>query len=153
MWSYAFFIQFCSFLRSCVCGKGQKAEGPTRKLAGEPVQSYGRDYEVLIGFFVDRCDGFYLYLFLEAKFLRCEGRGVEFRRSEASVSRIRMSWKKGGHRGGHRARKKGVEGSCGVFLKRVGSYEGSMRYVRYGSLCARNGGVIERNGGKQADQT
>ena len=29
------------------------------KLAGEPVQSYGRDYEVLIGFFVDRFDGFY----------------------------------------------------------------------------------------------
>ena len=91
----AFFHPFCSFLRSCVCGK---ADGPTRKLAGEPVQGYGRDYEVLIGFFVDRCDGFYLYLFLEAKFSRCEGRGVEFRRSEASARRIRMSWRDGGHR-------------------------------------------------------
>ena len=44
-----------SFIRSVslfvvVCGKVQKAEGPTRKLAGEPVQGYGRHYEVLIGF-------------------------------------------------------------------------------------------------------
>ena len=71
----AFFIPFCSFLRSCgkVCnvrGKVQNAEGPTRKLAGEPLQGNGRYYEPLIGFFVDRCDGFYLYLFLEAKFTR-----------------------------------------------------------------------------------
>ena len=66
----AFFIPFCSFLRSCGCGKVQKAEGPTRKLAGEPVQGYGRDYEVLIGLCVDRFDGFYLYLFLQAKFSR-----------------------------------------------------------------------------------
>ena len=46
MWSYAFFIPF-------------RSEGPMLKLAGEPVQGYGRDYEVLIGFFVDRFDGFY----------------------------------------------------------------------------------------------
>ena len=44
---------------SCVCVKVQKAEGPTGKLAGEPVQGYGRDYEIFIGFFVDRFDGFY----------------------------------------------------------------------------------------------
>ena len=66
----AFFHPFCSFLRSCVCGKVQKAEGPTRKLAGEPVQGYGRDYKLFIGFFVDRFDGFYPYLFLEEKFTR-----------------------------------------------------------------------------------
>ena len=71
-----------------VCGKGQKDVGPTRKLAGEPAQGYGRDYEVLIGLCVDRFDGFYLYLFLEAKFSRCEGRGAEFWRSEASARRI-----------------------------------------------------------------
>ena len=84
----AFFHPFCSFLRSCVCGKVQNADGPTRKLAGEPVHGYGRDYELLIGFFVDRFDEFYLYLFLQAKFSRCGGRGAEFRRSEASASRI-----------------------------------------------------------------
>ena len=66
----AFFHPFCSFLRSCVCGKVQMAEGPTRKLAGEPVQGYERDYEILIGLCVDWFDGFYLYLFLEAKFPR-----------------------------------------------------------------------------------
>ena len=59
MWSYAFFIPFCSFLRSCVCGKVQNDEGPTLKLAGEQVQGSGRDYEVLIVFVVDRFDGFY----------------------------------------------------------------------------------------------
>ena len=51
-----------SFIRSVpffvvVCGKVQNAEVPTRKLAGEPVQGYGRDYELLIGFFVDWLDG------------------------------------------------------------------------------------------------
>ena len=55
----AFFHPFCSFLRSCVCGKVQMAEGPKLKLAGEPVQGYGRDYEVLIVLFVYRFDGFY----------------------------------------------------------------------------------------------
>ena len=64
----------------------------------EPVQGYERDYEILIGLCVDWFDGFYLYLFLQAKFPRCEGQGVEFRRSEASASGIRMSWKKGGRR-------------------------------------------------------
>ena len=64
-----------SFIRSVPffvvdCGKVQKAEGPTRKLAGEPVEGFWRDYELLIGFFVDWFDGFYLYLFLEAKFSR-----------------------------------------------------------------------------------
>ena len=68
----AFFHPFCSFLRSCVYGKVQKAVGPTRKLAGEPVQGYGRDYEVLIGLCVGRFDGFYPYLFPEAKFSRYE---------------------------------------------------------------------------------
>ena len=82
------FHPFGSFLRSCVCGKVQKAEGPTRKLAGEPLQGYGRDCELLIGFFVDRFDGFYLYLFLQAKFARLGGRGVELWRSEASASRM-----------------------------------------------------------------
>ena len=88
------FHPFCSFLRSCVCGKGQKDVGPTRKLAGEPAQGYGRDYEVLIGFFVDWCDGFYLYLFLEAKFSRCEGRGVVVlpnSRQRPSVRRKKVS--------------------------------------------------------------
>ena len=47
MWGYAFFIPLHS-------------EGPMLKLAGEPVQGYWRDYELLTGFFVDRCDGFYL---------------------------------------------------------------------------------------------
>ena len=46
MRGYAFFIPF-------------RSEGPMLKLAGEPVQGYGRDYEVLIVFFVDRFDGFY----------------------------------------------------------------------------------------------
>ena len=50
------------------------------KMMSDP--RHGRDYELLIGFFVDRFDGFYLYLFLQAKFSRCEGRVVEFRRSE-----------------------------------------------------------------------
>ena len=62
----SFFYTFCSFLRSSVCGKGQKAVGPTRKLAVEPVQGYERDYELLIGLCVDWFDGFYLHLFLEA---------------------------------------------------------------------------------------
>ena len=106
----AFFHPFGSFLRSCVCGKVQKAEGPTRKLDGDPVQGFSRDYELLIGFFVDWFDGFYLYLFLQAKFSRCEGRGVEFRRSEASASRIRMSWRDGGHR---------VAGAAIPFKKKV----------------------------------
>ena len=47
--------------------KVQKAEEPTRKLAGEPVQGYERDYEILIGLCVDWFDGFYLNLFQEAK--------------------------------------------------------------------------------------
>ena len=68
MWS--FFHPFCSFLRSSVCGKGQKAVGPTRMLGGEPVQGYEREYELLIGLCVDLFDWFYLYLFLEAKFPR-----------------------------------------------------------------------------------
>ena len=46
MMGYAFFIPF-------------RSEGPMLKLAGEPVQGYGRDYEVLNVFFVDRFDGFY----------------------------------------------------------------------------------------------
>ena len=46
MWSYAFFIPF-------------RSEGPMQKLARDPVQGYGRDYEVLIGLCVDRFDGFY----------------------------------------------------------------------------------------------
>ena len=50
--------------------KVQKIEGPTRKIAGEPVQGYVRDCELLIGFFVDRFEGFYPYLFLQAKFSR-----------------------------------------------------------------------------------
>ena len=56
----AFFHPFCSFLRGSVCDKGQKPVGPTRKLAVEPVQGYGRDYELLIGLCVDRFDEFYL---------------------------------------------------------------------------------------------
>ena len=84
----AFFHTFGSFLRSCVCGKVQKAEGPTRKLAGEPVQGYERDYEILIELCGDWFDGFYPYLFLEAKFSRCEGRVVEFRRSEANSNEL-----------------------------------------------------------------
>ena len=91
--------------------QGSEAEGPTWKLAGEPAQGYGRDYEVLIGFFVDRCDGFYLYLFLEAKFSRCEGRVVEFRRSEANSNELEERRTSSGRT----AREKGVEGSCGVF--------------------------------------
>ena len=46
MWGYAFFIPF-------------RSEGPMLKLAGEPVQGYGRDYEELIVIVVDRFDGFY----------------------------------------------------------------------------------------------
>ena len=72
--SVHFFVVVARFGK--VRGKVQKIEGPTRKLAGEPVQGYGRDYEVLIGLCVDRFDGFYPYLFPEAKFSRCEGRGV-----------------------------------------------------------------------------
>ena len=86
--SVHFFVVVARFGK--VRGKVQKIEGPTRKLAVEPVQGYGRDYEILIGLCVDWFDGFYLYLFLQAKFPRCEGRGVEFRRSEASASRIQM---------------------------------------------------------------
>ena len=56
MWSYAFFIPF-------------RSEGPMLKLAWEPVQGYGRGYEVLVVFVVDRFDGFY-NLFLRAKFSR-----------------------------------------------------------------------------------
>ena len=55
----AFFHPFGSFLCSCVCDKVQKVEVPIRKLTWEPVQGYGRDCELLIGFFVDRFDGFY----------------------------------------------------------------------------------------------
>ena len=43
-----------------------------------------------------------------------------------------MSWRDGGHRVAGAAipfKQKGVEGSCGVFLKCVVSYEGSVRYV------------------------
>ena len=61
------FISSVSFF-VVVCGKVQKAEGPTRKLAGEPVQGYGRDYELLIGFFVDQFDGFYLTCFYKRNF-------------------------------------------------------------------------------------
>ena len=59
----AFFHPFGSFLRSCVCGKVQKAEGPTRKLAGEPVQGYERDYEILIELVLIGLMGFILTCF------------------------------------------------------------------------------------------
>ena len=125
----AFFHPFCFFLRSSVCGKVQKDEGPTRKLAGEPVQGYERDYEILIELGVDWFDGFYPYLFLEAKFSRCEGRVVEFRKDEANSNELEERRTSSGRT----AREKGFEGSCGAFLERVGSYEGSMSYGGYGS--------------------
>ena len=128
MWSFLSSVLFLSS-DSCVCGKVQKAEGPTRKLAVEAVQSYGRDYEILIGLCVDRFDGFYLYLFLEAKFSRCEGRAVEFRKDEANSN----GFEERRTSSGRTAREKGVERSCGVFLKRVGSYEMSVSYGGYGS--------------------
>ena len=46
---------------------------------------------------------------------------------------------------------KGVEGSNVAFLKRVGSYEWSMSYDRYGSCCALKSGIIERNGDMQSE--
>ena len=49
--------------------------------------------------------------------------------------------------------RKGVEESNVAFLKRVGSYEGSMSYDCYGMCGARKSGVIERNCGKQAEKT
>ena len=64
----AFFHPFGSFLCSCVCDKVQKVEGPIRKLAGEPVQGYGRDCELLIGFFVDPFDGFIFTCFYKRNF-------------------------------------------------------------------------------------
>ena len=57
-----------------------------------------------------------------------------------------MSWKKGGHRAAVPREKKGVDGSCGVFLKRVGSYERSVSYGGYGSCGARKCGVIAMKG-------
>ena len=54
----SFFHPFYSFLRSSVCYKGQKAVGPTRTLAWEPVHGYERDYELLIGLCVDWFEGF-----------------------------------------------------------------------------------------------
>ena len=94
----AFFHPFCFFLPGSVCGKVEKALGPTWRLAGEPVQGYERDYELLIGLCVDRFDGFYLYLFVQVKFPRLGGRAIEFLRSEASDIRLRMRWRDGGHR-------------------------------------------------------
>ena len=98
---------------------------------------------------VDWFNGFYLYLFLEAKFSRCEERVVEFRRSEANSNELEERRTSSGRT----AREKDVDGSCGVFLKRVGSYERSVSYGGYGSCGARKSGVIERDGGKQAEQT
>ena len=103
--------------------------GPTRKLAVEPVQGYGRDFEVLIGLCVNRFDRFYPYLFPEAKFSRCEGRAVEFRKDEANSNELEERRTSSGRT----AREKGADGSCGAFLERVGSYEGSMSYGGYGS--------------------
>ena len=62
-----------SFIRSVpffvvVCGKVQKAEGPTRKLAVEPVHGFGRDYELLIGFLVIGLMGFILSCFYKRNF-------------------------------------------------------------------------------------
>ena len=48
--------------------------------------------------------------------------------------------------------KKGVEESNIVFSKLVGSYKRSTSYVLYGSCCARNNGVIGRNGDMHSER-